>query len=339
MSTQSRREFLGWMGAGIMTASLSGYAEDAAAPAADGIIGHGTHRYRVVKGWGALDPEKYPVRDCHGMVQDGQGRIILLTNHTKNNVIFYDKAGNLLHTWGTKYPGAHGLSIVKEGDTEFLFITDHDLHKVFKTTLEGEEVMTLDFPLDSGFYTGVEQYKPTQVAIAPSGDFFVCDGYGQFYVMKYDKPGKLLKAFGGPETMNTPHGACIDTRNPSFPELVVAVRGKKELHRYSLDGEALGIIEMPGAEVCTAFVFGQEMYVPNLNGYISILDKDNKVISNPGGTAPDYTESGRLRPMEKADETFVHPHGIMVDDEGDVYVPQWNSGNTYPIKLARLRES
>jgi hypothetical protein len=43
--------------------------------------------------------------------------------------------------------------------------------------------------------------------------------------------------------------------------------------------------------------------------------------------------------MEKADETFVHPHGIMVDDEGDVYVPQWNSSNTYPIKLARVRES
>jgi hypothetical protein len=166
-----------------------------------------------------------------------------------------------------------------------------------------------------------------------------CSHVYYFYVMKYDKPGKLLKAFGGPETMNTPHGACIDTRNPSFPELVVAVRGKKELHRFSLDGELLGIIEMPGAEVCTAFVSGQEMYVPNLNGYISILDKDNKVISNPGGTAPDYTESGRLRPMEKADDTFIHPHSIMVDDEGDVYVPQWNSGNTYPIKLARVRES
>ena len=118
--------------------------------------------------------------------------------------------------------------------------------------------------------------------------------------------------------------------------LVVAVRGKEELHRYTLEGELIEIIDMPGAAVCTAYVFGDDLYVPHLNGYLSILDKDNKVISNPGGTEPRYTESGRLRKMEKADDTFIHPHGILVDDEGDIYVPQWNSSQTYPIKLERV---
>ena len=36
-------------------------------------------------------PTRYPVKDCHEMVQDSMGRIILLTNETKNNVIIYDK--------------------------------------------------------------------------------------------------------------------------------------------------------------------------------------------------------------------------------------------------------
>ena len=40
---------------------------------------------------GQLDFARYPVKDCHEMVQDSKGRIILLTNETKNNVIIYDK--------------------------------------------------------------------------------------------------------------------------------------------------------------------------------------------------------------------------------------------------------
>ena len=35
------------------------------------------------------------------MVQDKLGRIILLTNETKNNVIIYDKSGKLISTLGT----------------------------------------------------------------------------------------------------------------------------------------------------------------------------------------------------------------------------------------------
>ena len=336
MNVMDRRHFLmttGAAAAGLLLRPSGAWAQEEK----NAVLGQGDFQYRVVEGWGVLDPEQYPVRDCHGMVQDKQGRIILLTNHTKNNIIVYDKAGNYIESWGTKYPGAHGLEIVEEDGTEYLFITDHDLHKVFKTTLSGEEVMVVDFPSDSGLYATPDLYKPTDIAIAENGDFFVCDGYGQAYVMKYDQPGKLLKTFGGPEAMKTPHGTCIDTRNPDAPELLVAARGNQELHRYSLTGELLGKIDLPGADVCTAYVFGEEVYLPHLNGFVSILDKDNKVVSNLGGSAPRYTESGRLHKMDKENDVFQHPHGILVDDEGSIYVPQWNSGGTYPIKLERLK--
>ncbi|MBI1317975.1 MAG: 6-bladed beta-propeller [Candidatus Hydrogenedens sp.] len=336
MNALNRRHFLlaaGAAAAGLMLRPADGWAEEGD----DIVLGQGDFRYRVVPGWGVLDPEKHPVRDCHGMVEDKQGRIILLTNHTQNNVIVYDKAGNFLESWGNKYPGAHGLAIVEEDGKEFLFITDHDLHKVFKTTLSGEEVMVLDFPEESGLYPLVDRYKPTDVAIAPNGDFFVCDGYGQFYVMKYDQPGKLIKTFGGPETMNTPHGACIDNRNPDAPCLLVAVRGKQELHRYDLDGGLLEVLPLPGADVCTAYVFGEEVYLPHLNGFVSIMDKANRVVSNLGADEPKYTDSGRLYKMEKNNDVFIHPHSILVDSEGSIYVPQWNSNATYPIKLERVK--
>jgi hypothetical protein len=34
---------------------------------------------------------------------------------------------------------------------------------------------------------------------------------------------------------------------------------------------------------------------------------------------------------------FTNPHGILIDDEESVYIAQWNSGNTYPIKLQRVK--
>jgi len=47
------------------------------------IIGHNSHKYRVIPNWGILDAGKNPVNDCHEMVEDAKGRIFLLTNETR----------------------------------------------------------------------------------------------------------------------------------------------------------------------------------------------------------------------------------------------------------------
>src|SRR5687768_7507359 len=70
------------------------------------ILGQGNKRYRLNTQWSQADVARNPVNDCHEMVQDSKGRIILLTNETKNNVLIYDKSGKLLNTWGSEYPGA-----------------------------------------------------------------------------------------------------------------------------------------------------------------------------------------------------------------------------------------
>jgi len=142
----------------------------------DVVIGHGTHRYKVDLKWGALNASLYPVQDCHEMVIDKQGRIFLLTNHTKNNILIYDTKGSLIDSWGTTYPGAHGLTIREEGGEDFLYITDTERHEVIKTTLAGREVLVLPYPKDSGKYESANQYAPTETAIADNGDIYVADG-------------------------------------------------------------------------------------------------------------------------------------------------------------------
>ena len=99
----SRRKFLkqtSLAGLGLLT--LPAYSRAFSIDASkDVIVGHNSHRYKVDLNWGKLDSLQTPVQDCHEMVQDSKGRIVLLTNHTKNNVIVYDKSGRLIETWGT----------------------------------------------------------------------------------------------------------------------------------------------------------------------------------------------------------------------------------------------
>lgn len=54
------------------------------------ILGHGDFQYRVHKEWGDLDPENTPVKNCHEMVMDSKGRLIMITDDTRNNIIIYD---------------------------------------------------------------------------------------------------------------------------------------------------------------------------------------------------------------------------------------------------------
>ena len=76
-------------------------------------------------------------------------------------------------------------------------------------------------------------------------------------------------------------------------------------------------------------------FIPSLRNQIIILDKDNKVVSNPGGTAPEY-RNGELQLMVQSQPIFKHCHDVCIDQDENIYVCQWNAGKTYPIKLERV---
>src|SRR5690606_42087837 len=70
-------------------------------------------------------------------------------------------------------------------------------------------------------------------------------------------------------------------------------------------------------------------------GFVTILDKNNRVVSNIGGTEPVYGGDGTLQPMAQAEKIFVHPHDVCVDRDENIYVAQWASGKVYPYKFTR----
>ena len=314
----------------------------------DTILGHNNNRYRLDNQWSQLDFTRYPDKDCHEMVQDARGRILLLTNETKNNVIIYDKKGRLITTWGNEYPGAHGLTLFDENGGQVLFICDNNRHQVIKTTLDGRVLMTLDYPKETGEYSKAEEYIPTETAIAANGDIYVADGYGKDFVIQYDYKGRYIRHFGGrgdkDEHLLNAHGITIDSRDKSSPYLIVTSRQQNAFKRYTMEGGYLGTIPLPGAWVCRPVINGDYLYAAVLqsssavgkqSGFVTILDRNFKVVSNLGGSEPVYT-SGKLQEMQQTVKAFQYPHDVCIDDEQNLYIAQWNSGHVYPYKLTPI---
>ncbi|SDJ90205.1 hypothetical protein SAMN05421823_101374 [Catalinimonas alkaloidigena] len=357
-SATTRRSFLK-LGATLTTgtclapgwaAAASPVLPKSSRPPAPDVIGHGDFRYRVHRNWGALDAARTPVINCHEMVQDRKGRLLMITDEPKNNIIIYDRSGKLLATWTLQLPGGHGLTLADEGDGEVLWLCDPQEGKVLKTTLAGKSIRTLPTPHELGLYTQDMPYKPTETAVAPNGDVYVADGYGSQFVLQFDAQGHFLRHFGGKGNddaqFDTVHGVTIDTRQGA-PTLLCTSRVHNAFKRFTLAGEYLETIFLPGAFVCRPVIDGDTLYagvcwsrLRYLNqtpdsGFVTILDRQNRVVSNPGGTPPRY-DGDELQLMVQAQPVFKHCHDVCVDRDQNLYVCQWNADHTYPIMLERI---
>lgn len=327
----------------------------------DDIIGHGDYTYRVHKAWGDLDPNTTPVKNCHEMVMDSQGRLVMVGDHTQNNILIYDKSGKLLDSWGIRYKGGHGLSLWNDGEEDFLFICDTD-GAMIKTTLDGRELLLIGHPSEYGAYEKDDTFKPTESAIGPNGDIYIADGYGSQYVLQFTKNGEFKRKIGNGrgtenEQFQTAHGVCIDNRDKTNPTLLITSRASNSFKRFTLDGRYLEEISLPGAFVCRPVIHGQQLYAgvcwssetdfvegdmtthptrtSPKSGFVTILNEQNKVVSNPGGNAPTYRK-GKLERMLQKEPIFKHCHDVCVDEDENLYVCQWNANGTYPVKLERV---
>src|SRR5579859_4284697 len=326
--TLSRRDFFSGMtlvgAAGAMGAALRPRAAVAAAPI---ILGAGRHRYEWVSGWGPLPGNKDYGNTHGGIILDSSERVYVNTD-TMDAVLMFDTDGRFIGSWGKEFAGGlHGMTIVRQCDQEFLFLTHTGRNEVVKTTLDGQVLMTLPFPNTAGIYQNQGQYHPTGVSVAPNGNIYVGDGYGLSWVHQYGPDGSYIRSWGGPGTapgkFQTPHGVLVDTRS-SPPVLIVADRENRRLQIFDLDGKYLSMVTGL-RRPCGAHLQGDDLVIPELEGRVTILDKNNQVVTTLGDN-PNMAlwANNDIDRNQWQDGLFLAPHSARWDDDGNLYVMDWN---------------
>ncbi len=238
----SRRSFLK---SSAITAACGPAILTAKRTAAQDVIGDGEFKFKCQHMWPQL-PDRYTWQTTHNVAVDPDNNLYVIheghASQTGHPSIFvFDPEGRFVRAFGEQFQGGgHGLEVHVEDGTPYLYVSAYQQVKsIAKTTLEGEIVWQKYAPTQCGHYApgegsspariwGRDRFMPTNFAFLPEGGFLVADGYGSYYIHRYDAEGNWLSSFGGAGggqgSFNLPHGLWVDQREGGEPEIVVADR-------------------------------------------------------------------------------------------------------------------
>ncbi len=295
--------------------------------------GTGKYVFDLVTDW-AKQPAGWEWGHTSGTAVDAQDNVFVF-NRTAHPVIIYDRQGNFLRSWGEGvFKRPHGVFITAE---QHVWGSDDLAHVVRRFDLQGQLLETMgtpDQPSDSGYVEkgdlmerlnsikrGASPFnRPTKLVIAPWGERYVSDGYGNARVHRFAADGALIQSWGepghAPGEFFLPHGLAIDPRG----RVLVADRENSRMQLFSKDGkflEAWTDLDRPGDVVIDR---DGVVYISESPGGVCIKDLDGKVLSRFNARG-----EGKLRGA----------HSLCIDSHGDVYVGEIATGSPTVKKFVR----
>jgi len=312
------------------------------------IVGEGDFRYEVATDWPRL-PEGWTFVESTSVAADSQG-LVYVFNRGEHPVMVLDREGQVVKSWGEgKFTRPHGITIAPD---DSIYCVDDQDHTVRKYSSGGELLFTVGTS-GQGADTGVvnRDYRtikrvgppfnqPTNLAIAPGGELFISDGYGNARVHKFSPDGDLIMSWGepgdGPGQFHLPHGIAIDSSGTVY----VADRENNRVQRFNSDGEFIDqwsnlarptqVCICPDETVFVSEVGFRVGMVPGTappgpdatGGRISLFDANGELLCRWGGGQ---------QPTDPGD--FVAPHDVCVDPQGAVYVAEvsWSAAGKHGL--------
>src|SRR5688500_9195371 len=186
------------------------------------IVGQGRHTYEVHEDW-ARPPEGLDILAASVTV-DAQDRVYCFSRNAEHPVVVFDREGNFLTSWGAGWFAFPHM--IRANKDDQLWLVDRDHGQMMLFTTEGKLLRTIGtkgFRSDTGVkaddfrsdayrdvtHGGGPFNLPTDIDVAPSGDIFVTDGYGNARVHKFAPDGTHRFSWGEPGTapgqFNLPH--------------------------------------------------------------------------------------------------------------------------------------
>ena len=280
-------------------------------------------------------PEGAKPGDSVGLHRGNANRLRPQTRWT-NCVVVVDRDGKLIETWtqhdellskGGK--GPHQIEISPYDPDKNVWVVSDSGDAVFKFSHDGKLLMTLgevDVP------GGDESHfnEPADIAFLPDGTFFVADGYINTRVVKFDKDGNFLMAWGSkaanpdnpqPGEFNTVHSVTIGPDRRVY----VADRSHSRLQVFDENGK---FIEM-WPELSSPYTLHMAT-----DGHLWVADGHVNRISKYDLTGKFLYGWGTSATLRSGDEPgFLDgPHQLSVDQEKNLYIAEVYGGRAQKFK-------
>ncbi len=205
--------------------------------------------YKLVNEWPQLSPG-YNLSQPTGIGIDSDDHIFVFhragrkgSNPAPDSLIsintvleLENETGKILNSWGADiFIMPHGLTVDKDNN---VWVTDVGLHQIFKFSHDGQLIFKLGVPKIPG-NDSLHFDRPTDIAVADDGSFYVSDGYGNSRIIKFSSSGQYLFQWGTygnkPGEFNIPHAITIDKKG----NLYVADRQNNRIQVFDSDGTFL----------------------------------------------------------------------------------------------------
>jgi DNA-binding beta-propeller fold protein YncE len=299
-------------------------------------FGSGSLQFALVEGWERL-PKGWVHPDVAGVCSDSDGRVFIYCRGD-HPVMIYDRDGNFIDSWGDGMFSyrTHGMFM---GGEDQLYLVDDGGNSVGRYSLDGKLLRQIgpkgdrsDTGYDGRDVLTIERggspfNRPTNLALAPSGDLYVGDGYGNARVHRFSHDGELQQSWGepglGPGQFHVPHGVWVHDDGRVF----VADRENDRIQIFGPTGEFLAEwldVQRPQ----DIFIRDGLVYVGELlyrKGHVS--QRRGPILEEEPGRLSIFDLEGNLLlrwsdsdPMK--DGYFIAPHGVWLDDEGSIYVAE-----------------
>ena len=292
--------------------------------------GQGDGIYKTVPGWPSY-PEGKGLGNLHGdLASDSKGNVYIATGNTIQIIGPDGKYRGDIRTKGGKvFKGVHGMKVRRLAGEELLLLAMPRVKRVVAVKPDGTVAWQIIGPPQvPGMYESVGEYNPTDMDVSSDGRVIIADGYGKSLVHLYDKDRNYLKSFGGKgkgeAQFDVCHNILVDSRGKKST-LLISDRQNNRLQQYDMAGNFIRTIDDQLGRPCAADIHGNLLAVGELDGRVSLYDKDNKLISRLGDERKARRKaSNRIAPEHWHEGDLIAVHGCSFDVTGALYAQEWN---------------
>jgi DNA-binding beta-propeller fold protein YncE len=249
-------------------------------------------------------PPDFVAGEASAVALNSKGHIFLF-QRAKPMLSEYDAQGAYVRTLGDGlFTHPHGLRI-DDGDN--LWTTDDGSHLVLKLNPAGRVLMVLGrkgVAAESDWLFN----QPTDVAFGRNGEIYVADGYGNSRVVKFDRNGRFLKAWGkygaGPGEFNLPHTVAVDRQGHVY------VGDRENMRIQIFDAEGTFLKQWTGIGYPYGLFITPDQHVWMVDGgydRIIELDQDGRILGAFGepGHAPGQLAWGHFLAVGQDRKIYV----------------------------------